>query len=211
MPTTMDWLVIPYAPCRGRCPHRPARRTIVHHARMHQRFRSHAPVNATRYRRDDVDIVPYKHGWTASFCWRVGMSSDTVRHKASVRHPLWGGDGGLRLCREFRHLRMAVWDAKGFRPLRRAGVSLAAASGYFAPCAARPGLCPWTPRFFEKNRVKLFIFSPIAARRRFCNTPYFSATLSLCHSLSKQKGGRNHCGKRYTKRIKKSYWPTVPA
>ena len=63
----------------------------------------------------------------------------------------------------------------------------------------------------EKNRVKLFIFSPIAARRRFCNTPCFSATLSLCHSLSKQKGGRNHCGKRYTKRIKKSYWPTAPA
>ena len=24
-----------------------------------------------------------------------------------------------------------------------------------------------------------------------------------------QKGGRNHCGKRYTKRIKKSYWPTT--
>ena len=28
----------------------------------------------------------------------------------------------------------------------------------FAPCEARRGLCPSTPRFFEKNRVKLFSF-----------------------------------------------------
>ena len=57
-----------------------------------------------------------------------------------------------------RPLRRALGDAGEFRPLRRAGVSLAAASGSFAPCAARPGLCPWTPRFFEKNRVKLLYF-----------------------------------------------------
>ena len=46
-----------------------------------------------------------------------------------------------------------------FRPLRRAGISLAAASGYFAPCEARPGALPPGPlRFFEKNRVKLLTF-----------------------------------------------------
>ena len=28
--------------------------------------------------------------------------------------------------------------------------------GDFALCGGRPGLCPWIPRFFEKNRVKLF-------------------------------------------------------
>ena len=39
--------------------------------------------------------------------------------------------------------------------MRGAGVSPVATGGRFAPCEARPGLCPWTPRFFEKNRVKL--------------------------------------------------------
>ena len=29
--------------------------------------------------------------------------------------------------------------------------------GCFARCGGRPGRCPWTLRFFEKNRVKLFI------------------------------------------------------
>ena len=55
-----------------------------------------------------------------------------------------------------RHLRMALWDDGGFRPVRGAGVSPAAAGGNFAPCEARPGALPPGPlRFFEKNRVKL--------------------------------------------------------
>ena len=41
----------------------------------------------------------------------------------------------------------ALCAARVFRPLRRAGVSLAAASDQRR--------CLWTPRFFEKNRVKL--------------------------------------------------------
>ena len=37
----------------------------------------------------------------------------------------------------FRPLRRTVWDDRGFRAVRGAGVSLAAASGDFAPCAGR--------------------------------------------------------------------------
>ena len=51
-----------------------------------------------------------------------------------------------------RHLRMALWDDGGFRPVRGAGVSPAAAGGNFAPCEARPGALPPGPlQFFEKN------------------------------------------------------------
>ena len=45
------------------CPHRPARRTIHHRTPCRctpHRFRLRALVNATRYRRDDVGIVPYR-------------------------------------------------------------------------------------------------------------------------------------------------------
>ena len=90
---------------------------------------------------------------------RAGTSSDTVRHKAAVHHPVRGGDGGLRLRRGLRHLRMALWDAAGGSP--------AAAGGDFAPCAARvfrwlrpadispaaagdQRLCLWKPRFGQR-------------------------------------------------------------
>ena len=54
--------------------------------------------------------------------------------------------------RGLRHLRMALWDDGGFRPVRGAGVSPAAAGGNFAPCEARPGALPPGPlQFFEKN------------------------------------------------------------
>ena len=53
----------------------------------------------------------------------AGTSSGTVRHKAAVLHPLWGGDGGLRLCRGLRPLRRALRDDGVFRWLRPAGVS----------------------------------------------------------------------------------------
>ena len=88
----------------------------------------------------------------------AGTSSGTVRHKAAVHHPRWGGDGGLRLRRGLRHLRMALWTIGVFRWLRPAGISRRARRGCFARCDGRPGLCPWTPRFFEKNRVKLLSF-----------------------------------------------------
>ena len=45
--------------------------------------------------------------------------------------------GPPRRPRRFRPLRRTVWDDRGFRAVRGAGVSLAAASGYFAPCAGR--------------------------------------------------------------------------
>ena len=62
--------------------------------------------------------------------------------------PVMGGDGGLRLCRELRHLRMALWDDWGVRAVRGAGVSLAAASGYFARCDGRPEALPLDSAIF---------------------------------------------------------------
>ena len=90
--------------------------------------------------------------------YEPGTSSDTVRHKAAVRHPVmgWGrrpsalpgiapsADGAMDDW-GFRAVRGA-----GFRPLRRAGVSRRARRDQ------RP--CLWTPRFFEKNRVKLLYY-----------------------------------------------------
>ena len=57
---------------------------------------------------------------------------------------------------DLRHLRMALWTtenfapcaARVFRPLRRAGVSLAAASGYFARCDGRPKALPLETAIF---------------------------------------------------------------
>ena len=94
------------------------------------------------------------------------------------RPPPTDGVGPTALGRTpqgLRHLRMALWDAGVFRAVRGAGVSPAAAGGYFVPCAARvfrplrrAGIsrrarrdqrrCLWTPRFIEKNRVKLLYF-----------------------------------------------------
>ena len=101
--------------------------------------RSTVPGTARRH----TQVPPYEHGRTAPRGLRAGTSSDTVRHKAAVHHPLWGGDGDLRAY------------ALGIAPVAtgawgRWSVSPAAAGGCFAPCAARPGRCPWTPRFFEK-------------------------------------------------------------
>ena len=77
------------APCRGRCPHRPACRTIEHRTlgrrparrtiehrglgcRSPVRICPHASVNGNRYRRDDVGIVPYEHERTAHVVRRAG-------------------------------------------------------------------------------------------------------------------------------------------
>ena len=84
-----------------------------------------------------------------------------VYKKAAVRHPRGGGDGRLAAYAAGiapsadgalgRLGDLAPCAGRGFRPLRWAGVSLAAASGCFAPCEARPGALPPGPlRFFEK-------------------------------------------------------------
>lgn len=52
----------------------------------------------------------------------------TAQKKAAVHHPRWDGDGGLRLHRGLRHLRMALWTigdfarcgGREFRPVRGA-------------------------------------------------------------------------------------------
>ena len=64
-----------YAPCRGRCPHRPAHRTIKRCPLgygLPVRVRPHAVMNDTRYCRDDVDIVPYEHIRTTDMIRRAG-------------------------------------------------------------------------------------------------------------------------------------------
>ena len=121
---------------------------------------------------DDVHIVP------AVLDRHFQGTGANAYKKAAVHHPRWGGDGGLRLRRELRHLRMALWNDRGFRPLRRAGISRRARRGSFARCDGRvfrwlrpagispaaagdQRLCLWKPRFFEKNRVKLLIFSAV--------------------------------------------------
>ena len=83
----------------------------------------------------------------------------TVQHKAAVLHPLTGWGRQPLALPGIAPSADGAMDDWGFRAVCGAGVSLAAASGYFARCGGRPGLCPWTPRFFEKNRVKLLSFS----------------------------------------------------
>ncbi len=97
---------------------------------------------------------PHRTDCPAWFAGRIRYR--TPCDKAAVRHPLtgWGrrpsalpgiapsADGALGRLGCF-----AGCGQRVFRPLRRAGVSPAAAGDQ------RP--CLWTPRFFEKNRVKL--------------------------------------------------------
>ena len=126
----------------------------------------------------------------------AGTSSGTVRHKAAVHHPRWGGDGGLRLRRGLRHLRMALWTLGVFRWLRPAGISRRARRGCFARCDGRPGLCPWTPRFFEKNRVKLLsfysrtvtcIWFAASCQGTLCPAPWLQKMESVGFSVSRSR------------------------
>ena len=102
------------------------------------------------YRRRHTQVPPYEYDGLPRMVRRAGTSSDTVRHKAAVHHPVRGGNGGLRLCRGLRHLRMALWTmgdfapcaARVFRWLRPAGISPAAAGDQ--------RLCLWTPRFRQR-------------------------------------------------------------
>ena len=92
-------------------------------------------------------------------CNDTNPARNGVNRKAAVHHPARGGDGGLRLCRGLRHLRMALWTngdfarcggrdfapcaARVFRWLRPAGVSPAAAGDR--------GRCPLDPCDFLKK------------------------------------------------------------
>ena len=65
-------------------------------------------------------------GWTARVIYAIPgnvqpCTGKNAHKKAAVHHPIWGGDGGLTaLPWGLRHLRMALQDDWGFRPLRRA-------------------------------------------------------------------------------------------
>ena len=123
--------------------------TIAHHAGAH-------PIDFASMRRSMppgtagtmwASSPTNKDGLPRMVCG-AGTLSDTVRYKAAAHHPVRGGDGGLRLCRGLRHLRMALWDDGGFRAVRGAGVSLAAASGSFARCGGRPEALPLDSAIF---------------------------------------------------------------
>ena len=94
------------------------------------------------YRRRHTQVPPYEYDGLPRMVRRAGTSPDTVRHKAAVHHPVRGGNGGLRLCRGLRHLRMALWDDGGFRAVRGAGISPAATGDQ--------RLCLWSPRFRQR-------------------------------------------------------------
>ena len=121
---------------------------------------------------------PLRPGWsmvrTSGGTRRSRPTSGTVvcswfggNGKAAVRHPRWGGDGGFRLCRGSRHLRMALSDAlessrrarrggfarcdgRVFRPVR--GATRGAASGLrdFGLHAVR--WQEWSPRNFASGQ-----------------------------------------------------------
>ena len=103
--------------------------------------RSTLPSTARRH----TQVPPYE--WDGSL---FGGSGETGKPPSTT--PQGVGMAALGLTPQgFRALRGAVQDAKVFRAVRGAGVSLAAASGCFARCGGRPGLCPWTPEFFREK------------------------------------------------------------
>ena len=134
--------------------------TIAHHAGAH-------PIDFASMRRSMppgtagtmwASSPTNKDGLPRMVCG-AGTLSDTVRYKAAAHHPVRGGDGGsgavgdgpgdCAIC-GWRFETMgdfAPCAARVFRWLRPAGVSPAAAGDQRR--------CLWTPRFFEKNRVKL--------------------------------------------------------
>ena len=72
----------------------------------------------------------------------VGMSSDTVRHKAAVLHPLTGWGRRPSALPGIAPSADGAWNAGVFRPLRRAGISRRARRGSFARCDGRPKALP---------------------------------------------------------------------
>ena len=97
---------------------------------------------------------------TAGDLLSVRGSAGRIRRDRTRRPPSatrYGvGPVALRHCRGNCAICGWLWG--------RLGISPAAAGGSFAPCAGRPGALPPGPlRFFEKNRVKLFMFSAVNA------------------------------------------------
>ena len=72
----------------------------------------------------------------------VGTSSDTVRHKAAVLHPLTGWGRRPSALPGIAPSADGAWNARVFRPLRRAGISCRARRGSFARCDGRPKALP---------------------------------------------------------------------
>ena len=87
-PSFMAFPVLPHTPCRGRCPHRPAHRTIEFPYRL-VRIRPGIPGIVTPYRRDDVGIVPYEHVRTADVTRRAGPVCPAVgTHRKPSDRPI---------------------------------------------------------------------------------------------------------------------------
>ena len=121
---------------------------------MHHRFRPHAPVHGSRYRRVDVGIDPYRVHTMIRTPHEVGYKQEGRRPPPAdgVGTAAFGFAGGCAIC-GWRYGRLGCFARCGgrvFRWLRPAGISRRARRDQ--------RLCPWTPRFFEKNRVKLLSF-----------------------------------------------------
>ena len=91
-------------------------------------------------------------------------------------HPTGGGDGGHGHWPGGAPSADGAMDDWGFRPLRRAGVSLAAASGSFAPCAGRPKALPLeTAIWATRHRLARGVGEEFCGRAR----PSFAAILDV--------------------------------
>ena len=106
----------------------------------HQTRYNIRPPSTTR---DGVGTAAFGVAGDCAICgWRFG----TLKVFRAVRGAAPSADGGLGRLKCF-----APCAAQVCRPLRRAGIS-PRARGDQRPCL-------WTPRFFEKNRVKLLYFA----------------------------------------------------
>ena len=122
--------------------------------------------------------------------------------------PSWGGDGGLTaLPWGLRHLRMALRDDGGFRPLRRAGVSRRARRGNFARCGGRPKALPLeTAIWATRRRLARGVGEEFCVRAR----PSFAAILDVWQEagpqLWRKRPGdtRSHTGGKLPHRKKSS-------
>ena len=83
-------------------------------------------------------LAPAAGGGYPARCWLM----------AHAVHPVGAAARTMAIGQGLRHLRMALWDAGGFRPLRRTGVSRRARRGYFARCDGRPKALPLETAIF---------------------------------------------------------------
>ena len=87
-------------------------------------------------------LAPAAGGGYPARCWLM----------VHAVHPVGAAARTMALGRGLRHLRMALWDAGGFRPLRRAGASRRARRGYFARCGGRPKAEPLETAIWATRR-----------------------------------------------------------